>query len=52
MNKQYNVFIEKDKIGTTKLEKADAPTGVVFGKIEFIFIVSGYNFFRTHCLNN
>lgn len=52
MNKTYDILLDDIKIGTTELEKADAPMGVVFGKINFININSGYNFFKTYCLSN
>ncbi|MDB5062978.1 MAG: hypothetical protein JWP67_2821, partial [Mucilaginibacter sp.] len=33
MTESYDVFLDNIKIGQTELEKADAPMGVVFGKI-------------------
>ena len=51
-NKQYDILLENEKIGTTELEKGDAPMGVVLGKIIFTNINSGYNFFRSYCLKN
>jgi len=50
--KLYNILIDTKKIGTTELEKADAPMGVVFGNIQFEDISSGYEFFKAYCLNN
>ena len=50
--KLYNIFLDNNKIGTTELEKGDAPMGVVFGKITFINISSGYDFFKTYCVKN
>jgi hypothetical protein len=35
MKKEYTIFLGNEKLGTTQLEKADAPMGVVFGKISF-----------------
>jgi len=52
MNKLYNIFLGKNKIGTTELEKADPSMGVVFGKIDFTNINSGYNFFKDYCSKN
>lgn len=52
MTKQYNMLLGNNIIGTTELEKADAPMGVVFGRIRFAGIASGYDFFKTYCLNN
>lgn len=50
--KCYNILLDNNKIGTTELEKADAPMGVVFGEIKFDNIVSGYDFLKTYCLAN
>lgn len=52
MGKIYNILLDKNQIGTTKLEKADAPMGVVFGEIIFFNILSGYDFFKQYCLKN
>ena len=49
MKNIYNILLDNKKIGTTELEKADAPMGLVFGKINFINIDSGYYFFKTYC---
>ena len=50
--KIYNIFLEDNKIGTTELENADPPMGVVFGQIHFVNISSGYDFFKTYCVAN
>ncbi len=50
--KRYNIFLDDKLIGTTELEKADAPMGVVFGNVTFDNIVSGYDFLKTYCLTN
>lgn len=50
--KRYNIFLDDKIIGTTELEKADTPMGVVFGNVQFDNIVSGYNFLKAYCLNN
>ncbi len=52
MNKTYDIFLDENKIATTELEKADAPMGVVFGKVMFDSIVSGYDFFKAYCVTN
>lgn len=52
IKKIYNIFLDDNKIGTTELEKADAPMGGVFGKINFINIASGYDFFKAVCETN
>lgn len=51
MNNIYNIILNGLLIGTTELEKADAPMGVVFGLIEFDGIESPYEFFKEYCLN-
>jgi hypothetical protein len=50
--KQYDIFLDDKIIGTTELEKADAPMGVVFGNISFENIISGYYFLKSYCLKN
>lgn len=50
--KRYGIFLDDKIIGTTELEKADAPMGVVFGNVTFDNIVSGYDFLKTYCLIN
>ncbi len=50
--KQNNILLNKKLIGTTMLEKADAPMGVAFGKIVFSNISSGYSFFKDYCTAN
>lgn len=52
MNKIYNILLNGLLIGTTELEKADAPMGVAFGLIEFNGIESPYEFFKVYCSNN
>lgn len=51
-NKIYNIILEEEIIGTTELEKADAAMGIVFGKINFINIKSGFKFFKEYCKKN
>ena len=48
----YDIFLDGNKIGTTELEKADAPMGVAFGQIKFVEIISGYEFFKQYCLKH
>ena len=50
--KLYDILLDNKKIGTTELEKADPPMGVVFGNIKFCDILSGYDFFKTYCQTN
>lgn len=52
MDKEYSIYLDSKKIGTTRLEKADAPMGVAFGLIEFIGIESPYRFFKEYCSKN
>lgn len=50
--KNYKIVLDGKEIGTSKLEKADAPMGVVFGRITFNGIESPYQFFKNYCLKN
>jgi hypothetical protein len=50
--KIYDILLDDSKIGTTELENADAPMGVVFGQINFLSITSGYDFLKNYCLKN
>jgi len=53
MNKNtYDIFLDNIKIGTTELEKADAPMGVVFGNMKLFDISSGYEFLKRYCVKN
>ncbi|WP_340156652.1 hypothetical protein [uncultured Winogradskyella sp.] len=52
MSKSYNITLDGTLIGTSELEKADAPMGVAFGLIEFNGIDSPYEFFKEYCLKN
>ena len=52
LGKIYKIHLNKTLIGTTRLEKADAPMGVVFGEILFSNIPSGYDFFKEFCVKN
>jgi hypothetical protein len=52
MSKLYNITLNETLIGTSELEKADAPMGVVLGLIEFNGIESPYEFFKEYCLKN
>lgn len=50
--KLYNIFLGDYKLGTTLLEKADAPMGVVFGVISFIELNIGYDYIKDYCKSN
>ncbi len=53
MNKIYDILLNGKKIGTSNLEKADAPMGVVFGEIKFSVSNIDYKFIKEYCeLNN
>ena len=52
MNKTYNIFLNDNKIGTTELEKADVPMGVLFGQIKLLDIEDAYTFFKDYCVKN
>lgn len=52
MNKTYKIYLNGLLIGTTELEKADAPMGVAFGLIKFNEIESPFEFFKDYCLKN
>ena len=51
-NKVYKIFLDDNEIGTTEFEKADAPMGVVTGKLNFIDTKFGYAFLKEYCENN
>ena len=50
--KNYSIYLNDDLIGTTRLEKADAPMGVVFGIISFTESNIGYTFIKEYCESN
>lgn len=49
MEKEYSIYLDSNRIGTTSLEKADSPMGVVFGELRFDEKVWGYDFIKTYC---
>lgn len=52
MTTLFRIELEGKLIGTTRLEKADAPMGVLTGEIEFSEITSGCEFFRDYAKLN
>lgn len=52
MGKEYSIYLDSNKIGTTRLEKADAPMGVVFGEITFYKKEYNYDFIKSYCRDN
>lgn len=52
MKESYIITLDGIRIGTTQLEKADPPMGVVMGKIYFENIDSGYQLFHQYCIKS
>jgi len=52
MGKEYSIYLGSNKIGTTRLEKADAPMGVVFGELRFDKKEWNYDFIKSYCKDN
>ena len=50
--RRYEIFLDDILIGWSFLEKSDSAMGVVFGKIIFNNIESGYALFKDYCLQN
>ncbi len=48
----YKIYIDNELIATSKLEKADAPMGVVGGKLIFIDNNFGYKNLKKYCVDN
>ena len=48
----YSIFLDNNKIGTSLLDKADAPMGCVFGQITFLDKNLNYDFFSKYCKDN
>lgn len=48
----YRIELDNKLIGTTALENADAPQGVVFGKIMFTEITKPYEYFLSYFKKN
>lgn len=49
MAREYIIELDGQRIGTTALEKHDAPMGVVLGTIRLEGHASGYDLFKRHC---
>ena len=52
MSNNYTVYLDNIKIGSTDLENADAPMGVVFGVIKFLNSDFDYTFLKEYCIKN
>ncbi|UZO82353.1 hypothetical protein NBT05_07725 [Aquimarina sp. ERC-38] len=52
MSKIYNIYLNGLLIGTTELEKADVPMGVVIGDLRFTDQKFGYDLLKEYCENN
>jgi len=48
---KYTVKLDNIEIGKSKLEFADPPMGIVFGKL-FLKVESGFDLFKNHCVKN
>lgn len=48
----FKILLDDKLIGTTLLEKADVPMGVLFGQITFDNVDNAYSFFKAYCLKN
>lgn len=48
----YNILLDNEKIGTSQLEHADPPMGVVFGTITFSDTTFNFDFFSKYCADN
>ena len=48
----YNIFLDNEKIGTSLLEKADPPMGVVSGQIIFTEKPLTFDFLSKYCIDN
>lgn len=48
----YIIILAGEIIGKTKFESADAPMGVVSGKISFYNNISGFELFKNFCQKN
>jgi hypothetical protein len=48
----YDIFLDNNKIGTSILDKADAPMGCVSGQITFTDKPLSYNVIRKYCKDN
>jgi hypothetical protein len=47
---QFKVLLNDKIIGSTALEKADVPMGVLFGQLQLANIDNAYDFFKSFCL--
>jgi len=52
LSKIYNIYLSELHIGSTELEKADAPMGVVIGELKFTDQKIGYDFLKEYCTKN
>lgn len=48
----YSILLDNNKIGTSLLDKADAPMGCVFGQISFFDKNINFDFFSKYCKDN
>ncbi len=52
MNNLYNITLNGTLIGTSELEKADVPMGVVLGELKCIDQEFGYDYLKELCKDN
>lgn len=52
MRKAYTIKLDGVTIAHSLLENGDPPMGVVSGRLNFMNITSGYDFFKQYCSNN
>lgn len=52
MSGKYKILLENKEIGTTDFEKADAPMGVVFGRLNFKSENLNYKIIKDYCIKN
>ncbi len=52
MRKKYIIEINEERIGYTLFEYGDPPMGVVFGKVVFDTLKSGYAYLKKYCAEN
>lgn len=52
MNKNYKIHLNGIQIGTSDLEKGDAPMGTVLGELNFTNSKFGYDFIKKYCVEN
>lgn len=52
MNKQYDIWLDGARFGSTSLGKADVPMSIVSGSIQLVNTHHDCNYIRDYCLEN